>query len=281
MKRIPCFLFFLLVFASCDEKSSPPGKSVDSVMRRFSFIRMNTSEPPRQKTVPDSTFLRIMRQDAFFHRHDTIVKQEFRAFACGSDSFWVIRTQKGDSVYTRVYKKNKRYRLVISDEEGWDWSPWDTVLDADFDGYADYLLGIYSPCGCCPRENYHVYFYDPGMHSLRDNDVYVMNPYFDSASKSVYCMDYGFPYPPQPAGLTKYRWSGDSLVETEGVDYDWPDTVLSLTNLAKTRRGSSPHDSLLRDLPAPYKKIPQVEFWFYTPADSLRMVRYFSSNAKR
>jgi hypothetical protein len=92
----------------------------------------------------------------------------------------------------------------------------DTLRDINGDGYKDFVVNWYSGCGCCPRGDSYIYFYNPDNGSVTES-VELLNATFLPGMKLVYLMDYGYP---GRIELYKCKWSGLKLDTLESVSAD-------------------------------------------------------------
>jgi hypothetical protein len=103
------------------------------------------------------------------------------------------------------------FRRVLYNEETFNVFQGDTLQDVNGDGYKDYVVHWYPMSGCCFRDIYDVFQYDPKTGSFIEKKEFP-NPVFDPKNKIVRGGDYGYGAP-----LYKFRWNGDRVDTLEFV----------------------------------------------------------------
>ncbi len=91
----------------------------------------------------------------------------------------------------------------------------DSIVDCNFDGYNDLVLKFYPLAGCCIRNYYRLFIFDPGSGSFNEYKFDETHPWLnmslDPVAKQVNFVNLEYDY---SEGMT-YIWQNDSLLLSE------------------------------------------------------------------
>lgn len=167
------------------------------------------------------------------------------------------------NIYLYIYRNGKFDLLCVqNDSTGYNELEGfcgDTIEDVNGDGARDFVVRWYSGCGCCPRDDERVFFYD-SITGTFSKEYSFLNPTFLPGKKMVYLMDYGYP---TEIGLYKCIWKGFE-----------PDTIEMLTadrDRKNTYYVSNPvtgKEKRIRGIPMDYSCVGKDELdWFSSAWD--------------
>src|SRR5688572_3996735 len=113
------------------------------------------------------------------------VKMNFGKFFPSKHRYLIIHRHSPPSVFVDIYiRKDKKLEAVLSHEQ---WSMTyvtDTIMDVNGDGYKDFLVNWYGATGCCLKNFYNVYLFNPESGGFSD-DFEFINPTFSSKEKVI------------------------------------------------------------------------------------------------
>lgn len=133
----------------------------------------------------------------------------------------------------------------------------DLVSDVNGDGHRDFLVHWYPASGCCRRDIYSVYVYQPKENRFSDEYEF-MNPTFFPKDQVVLGVEYGHP---GEVGMYKYEWNGFQLDTVEHI-YPHPENRNQFIKTRKPLHITHPKDYiLLQEVPLEYRNITSYE-WF-------------------
>lgn len=204
--------------------------------------------------------------------HDSITKRKALAYSLGNDSLWVVTTfvsyDSTSSLHYEVYghcfqRNDSGFFKALQFKSSTPGHGRDTVFDADFDGFGDFVVNYYSPVGCCPRESRDIYLNRGGR--LLKKHVHTFNAGFDLQEKAVYQMGYG--HPPW-LEMTKSIWRADTLLEVEGIvhantNYAPDDTAAYQSTGFILYDHLSNKEQEIDSVPLPYRSIYHWEWFAY------------------
>lgn len=172
----------------------------------------------------------------------------------------LIRLISTSSTYLYIYKEtNNRLELVISRlQDGMTYLD-DKIKDVNGDNHKDFLVHWYPESGCCRRNVYNVYLYQPDNGNFT-KDYQFINPTFSKKEKIIRGVGYGHP---GEVGLYKYKWNG---LQIDTLEYIYPNQEDSLNRtFYKTDRflysSEKINKEILKTVPQEYKKIESYD-WF-------------------
>jgi len=134
----------------------------------------------------------------------------------------------------------------------------DTLRDVNGDGYNDFLVHWYPSSGCCRRDVYNAFLYQPQTGAFT-NDYEFINPTFSTKEKIIRGVEYGHP---GEVGLYKYKWNG---LKVDTIEFVYP-FVNHKGKFVKTKkqeyRPTEKDGIVLSSLPIEYKRIKKIELFF-------------------
>lgn len=133
----------------------------------------------------------------------------------------------------------------------------DMVRDVNGDGFKDFSVHWYPESGCCARNVYNVFLYNPQSGSFTQGDEFI-NPTFFPQEKIIRGVEYGHP---GEVGLYKYRWNG---IRVDTVEFIYPYMNLKGKFIKTRTRHYKPKKSdgvVLKALPKEYRRIENIQ-WF-------------------
>lgn len=136
----------------------------------------------------------------------------------------------------------------------------DTIFDVNGDGYKDYLVHWYPSAGCCLRNSYGVYLYQPKTAKFTKEYDFI-NPTFSPKEKIIRGVCYGHPGENE---MYKYKWNGETVDTIEYIYYQKNDQG-EITGVISSK--NSPYGDkkiktkLLQSVPNEYKTIEGYD-WF-------------------
>lgn len=131
------------------------------------------------------------------------------------------------------------------------------VRDVNGDGFKDFSVHWYPSSGCCARNVYDVFLYNPKSGSFTQGYKFI-NPTFFPQEKIIRGVEYGHP---GEVGLYKYRWNG---IRVNTIEFIYPymnpngKFIRTRTRHYKTKQSDG---VVLKALPKEYRRIESVE-WF-------------------
>lgn len=161
-------------------------------------------------------------------------------------------------VLEQVYLFDKSdFRLMASDTIPMSNFVGDSIGDVNGDKLKDYMLITYASSGCCLRNDYTVYRYDPRTGGFGET-YHFINPDFFPDEKIIRGVEYGHP---GEVPLYKLRWN-DTIVSS--VEYIYRDPE-NKKQFIRTKVESYPPDrkngEILKKVPVEYLHIEGYD-WF-------------------
>jgi len=136
----------------------------------------------------------------------------------------------------------------------------DTIFDVNGDGFKDFLVHWYPSSGCCIRDIYGVYLYQPNTGKF--TEVYeFINPTFSPKEKIIRGVCYGHPGETE---LYKYKWNGETVDTIEYIYYQKNDQgeIIGVISSKNSPYGDKKNKTkLLKSVPKEYKTIEGYD-WF-------------------
>lgn len=133
----------------------------------------------------------------------------------------------------------------------------DTLRDVNGDGYKDFLVHWYPSSGCCRRNVYNAFLYQPQTGGF-SKDYEFMNPTFFPTEKIIRGVEYGHP---GEVGLYKYKWNG---LQVDSVEFIYP-FVKHKGKFIRTKKPeyypTEKDGIVLKSLPIEYTSIESID-WF-------------------
>ncbi len=129
------------------------------------------------------------------------------------------------------------------------------LRDVNGDGYRDLLIHWYPGSGCCRRNVYDVYLYQPQSGGFSAKYKFI-NPTFSPSEKVIRGVEYGY-----QTALYKYRWNGSKI---DTVEFIYPDTVKKkgfLRSVHHSYLSISEGAKPIKAVPKEYLKIEDYD-WF-------------------
>ena len=129
----------------------------------------------------------------------------------------------------------------------------DTLQDVNGDGLNDLLVNWYGSNGCCLKNFYAVYLYQP-QNGTFSNGYEFINPTFSAKEQVVRGVAYGHP---GEAGMYKYKWNGLQVDTLEHIYFEKDEKGKKTGKvIRKTNK-----EERLDQVPAEYKHIYGYD-WF-------------------
>lgn len=156
------------------------------------------------ETVPDSLYsvAVTLKMDHFFSK-------KFKHL--------IIHREHPSTVYIDIYlKQNNRFTKVASHEQWLLEYTRDTLKDVNGDGLKDLLVNWYGNNGCCLKNFYDVYLFQPETGTFSEGYEFI-NPTFSASEKIIRGVEYGHPGETE---MYKYKWAGLSIDTVEIISYE-------------------------------------------------------------
>lgn len=133
----------------------------------------------------------------------------------------------------------------------------DTIKDINGDNYKDFLVNWYPSAGCCRRDVFNVFIYQPQTGGFT-KDYEFINPTFSPQERIIRGVKYGHP---GEVGLYKYKWNG---LKVDTLEFIYP-YANHKGKFIKTKtqeyRPTEKEGIVLKSLPTEYRSIESIE-WF-------------------
>lgn len=122
----------------------------------------------------------------------------------------------GENIYNIYLVQDKSFIKVASHNQGGSGSTTDTLQDVNGDGIKDYLINWYGNTGCCLKNFYAVYLYQPQSGTFSTGYEFI-NPTFSAQEKVIRGVEYGHP---GETSLYKYKWNGLQVDTLEFIYFE-------------------------------------------------------------
>lgn len=165
-----------------------------------------------------------IRKDTFSIEYNVIYDSVSTRVEINSDYYFsryfthlIIRRDESNAMYIDIfYKKNNRFKNVLSHEQ---WSLTyvnDTIWDINGDGFKDFVVNWYGATGCCLKGFSDVYLLRQNKKDFTDQFEFI-NPTFAPDEKIVRGVCYGHP---GETPLYKYKWNQYKVDTLEYVYFE-------------------------------------------------------------
>jgi hypothetical protein len=172
----------------------------------------------------------------------------------------VQRKNPGDTYYDIYIKQKDSFVHVLSHKQD-DANAPDTLLDVNGDGMKDYLINWYGNIGCCLKNFYAVYLYQPQTGTFSEMYTFI-NPTFSAKEKVIRGVEYGHP---GETSMYKYRWNGLQVDSLESIYFEKNDigekTGKIIRNIVLNNNWETTRKQKLNQAPAEYRRIYGYD-WF-------------------
>lgn len=201
-----------------------------------------------------------IHQKTFSTQFDTITDQEFEVSAKLSMGnlfsnrlkHLIIQRHIIGEYYFDIYLiKDNQFEKVLSHIEGEITYVSDTIQDVNGDGYKDFLIDWYGSSGCCLKNFYYVYLFQPESGTFSECHLFI-NPTFSAREKIVRGVLYGYP---GQTGLYKYKWN-ETQIDT--IEFIYPDETAKGMYIRTDKKG---RETKLKNVPEEYRNIYGYD-WF-------------------
>lgn len=184
---------------------------------------------------------------------------EIGHFFSKTDRHLLIRRHGANDVYLNVFLIRKNDFEPVLFHKEWNMTyVKDTIRDVNDDGYKDFLVNWYGSSGCCLKNFYNVYLYQPNKRKFA-KDLEFINPTFYPKERIIRGIRYGHPGETE---LYKYKWKGD-MVDT--IEYVYPNKNPKIkAKYIITKNLSRKSDSKKKEisrLPPEYETVEELD-WF-------------------
>jgi hypothetical protein len=135
----------------------------------------------------------------------------------------------------------------------------DTIKDVNGDSFMDFLVHSYPSAGCCRRDTYTAFLYEPETGRFTGNYTFI-NPTFFPDEKIIRGVMYGHP---GEVGLYKYKWNGPRV---DTIEFIYPYIMEKGKFIKTTSRKNYPTEKdglILKTLPDEYQKIESIEYFLH------------------
>lgn len=242
MKNLPFILSIL--FLSCNKPDARPAATNGVKSSSGIDTTLPKPEPERTKELNESdqqdslrlaSMMKYLLMMAGKHKNDVkfdkrIDFSNLQCVASGSLTYGhlfekgrkhliVRRNFCSSTTFLDVFILEKaKFRLVCSQVlDGMSYIN-DTIQDVNGDHLKDFLVHSYSSSGCCRRNVYDVYLYQPGKGNFTKKYEF-MNPTFSPSEKTIRGIGYG---QPGDVELYKYKWN---KLKVDTVEFIFPDST--------------------------------------------------------
>lgn len=152
--------------------------------------------------------------------------------------------------------KNGRFEHQLSNEAGMQYLE-NNCRDINGDGAKDFVSHWYPTSGCCRRNVYQVYLYQPVSHSFTSMYEF-LNPTFDPKARLIRGVEYGHP---GETGLYKYRWNGLNIDTIEYIYRLKRKNGVYIRTKHQIYMPDSSEGIVFRSMPSEYRRIDDYD-WF-------------------
>lgn len=186
--------------------------------------------------------------DSEYYVHTTVA---FDNFFSASFKHLIIHMSQPGGDFFHVYKKEgDSFVQVISSEQ---FRASDTLQDVNGDGINDFLINWYGNTGCCLKNFYAVYLYQPQSGTFSAGYEFI-NPTFSAKEKVIRGVEYGHP---GETSMYKYKWNG---LQVDTLEYIYFEKNDDGTKTGKIIRKTNKEERL-NQAPVEYKNIYGYD-WF-------------------
>lgn len=279
----------LLLLVSCADPARPhDAASANKVLQADTVFKPTDSEEQKRQlareqeessAIKDSVWIAQALQDgvdyALKHTVQNSFKHEFESipvdssfsiitqmvyghlFASDKKHLVVKRMVSWGAICNVLVLDNERLRNVCENEQLGLTFLGDTLRDVNGDGFKDYLVNYYPSSGCCRRNSFDVFLYQPSTGDFTAM-YHFINPTFSPKEKIIRGIEYGHP---GEVGIYKYSWNN---LQVDTVEFIYPDAARK-GRFFKTKRGAylptEKDGVVLHSLPQEYRHIESIE-WF-------------------
>lgn len=121
-----------------------------------------------------------------------------------------------ENIYNVYLVQDKAFTKVASHKQGGSGITTDTLQDVNGDGIKDYLINWYGNTGCCLKNFYAVYLYQPQSGTF-SNGYEFINPTFSAKEQVIRGVEYGHP---GETSMYKYKWNGLQVDTLEYIYFE-------------------------------------------------------------
>ncbi len=156
------------------------------------------------KSIPDSTV-------------EVTTKLVMKKFFTNEYKHLIIYRQSPATICIDIYlNKNRTFRNVLAHKQ-WNLEyVKDTIQDVNGDGHPDFLVNWYGSTGCCLKNFYNVYLFQPATGTFSKGYEFI-NPTFSAKEGVIRGVCYGHPGETE---MYKYKWNG---LKVDTIEYIYPD----------------------------------------------------------
>lgn len=152
--------------------------------------------------------------DSFYNVEITLAMDHF--FSTNEKHLIIHMRNPGANIYNIYLVQDKAFIKVASHDQGGSGSTTDTLQDVNGDGSKDYLINWYGNTGCCLKNFYAVYLYQPQTGTFSKGYEFI-NPTFSGKEMVIRGVDYGHP---GETSLYKYKWNGLQVDTLEYIFFE-------------------------------------------------------------
>jgi hypothetical protein len=259
---IPLFITFFLI--SCGgaktEKTQPAPNNNQSAIRIDDSVDSMCVD--RMLKVAIDTAYTAMNTDRFKKEFVTMcdsfynvdVNMAMDHFFSPNEKHLIIHLHiPGEDRFNIYLVQDKAFIKIASHSQVGPGGTTDTLQDVNGDGAKDYLINWYGANGCCLKNFYAVYLYQP-QSSTFSNGYEFINPTFSAEEKVVRGVDYGHP---GETSMYKYKWNGLQVDTLEEIYFEKDDNGKKTGKVIR----KTTKEERLKQVPAEYKHIYGYD-WF-------------------
>ena len=159
----------------------------------------------------------------------------------------------GENIYNIYLVQDKAFIKVASHDQGGSGSTKDTLQDVNGDGINDFLINWYGNTGCCLKNFYAVYLYQPQSGTFSEGYEFI-NPTFSAKEKVIRGVEYGHP---GETSMYKYKWNGLQVDTLEYIYFEKNDEGKKTGKVIR----KTTKEERLNQAPAEYRQIYGYD-WF-------------------
>lgn len=222
---IPLLITILLIScggAKTEKKQPAPKKDQPAVQRDNSVdsicmanILMEAIDTARL-SMPAGRFKKefVTICDSLYNVYVSVTMDHF--FSPNEKHLIVHLRNPDENMYNIYLVRDKDFIKVASHTEGGSGEISDTLQDINGDGINDYFLNWYGSSGCCLRNIFAVFIYQP-QNGTFSNEYFFINATFSPKEKLIRGVRYGHP---GETKLYKYKWNGLQVDTLEFIYFE-------------------------------------------------------------
>ena len=197
--------------------------------------------------------------DSFYNVDVSMAMDHF--FSASENHLIIHLNTPGENLYNVYLVQDKAFIKVASHAEYGSGRTTDTLQDVNGDGINDYLINWYGNTGCCLKNFYAVFLYQPPAGTFSDEYIFI-NPTFSAKEKVIRGVEYGHP---GETSMYKYKWNGLQVDTLEYIFFEKNDkrekTGKVIRNKVLNNNTNSTKKERLNQAPAEYRQIYGYD-WF-------------------